>query len=594
MSDPVTQTQNANLHESAFGRPASWWAAWPAMAVGLTAFLLAVYGTFWLPRRLPTQYTRALEQTQQRYQQLAEKSSSRGSERLIDAAGDMDVIYSRLVGLEGNNPERYWQWAEFQQAHADRASRILQDPALSLNSAVRQRWSEQAEHFRTKSHEILDQLALRPSELQAKSVLHVAERKYRTGLGEFGVREASGLADSLFLVLAEAESSVSGEADLTAQEIQAARLLLVQLQIESAWQIQAGSSLTCTPERLEIAWELLQDYYPQRDGVQGELAGGGENDGGASSHIGVQWRAARGLLAAMTGRKLDEAGTQEESQAAKTAEAKSLIDSGRSWSEELAQCQLAALDGDWSDVTSQLSLRAGHLDAAVTSGLARTICRLMVSPLGGGVEHADVGVLLVAQLAPHLPETSELLWECARLQAGEGSERVPVPDNVTQAIMAGQSGWLKHSLAALSATLENKPNVARTHLQLLGRAQSNASLVARVALWRSQILTIPEASGESAEVPAADLKATGESEGRELEGSESAREASMQRELRPLIELLIAAVGVEPKSGLNWFVLGTLQFRAGEFDAMNSSLAKAQELLGKLPAIEQMLDAAGK
>src|SRR5690606_8570731 len=97
---------------------------------------------------------------------------------------------------------------------------------------------------------------------------------------------------------------------------------------------------------------------------------------------------------------------------------------------------------------------------------------------------------LAAQLAPHLPETTELLWECARLQAGQGSEHVRVPESVTQAIMAGQDGWLKHSLAALSATLEDKPNVARTHLQLLGRAQSNASLVARVALWRSQTLAI--------------------------------------------------------------------------------------------------------
>lgn len=569
MSEPSHKTQNANIHESAFGRPASWWAAWPAVGVGLTAFLLAVYGTFWLPRRLPTQYTRALEQTQQRYQQLAEKTSSGGSERLIDAAGDMDVIYSRLVGLEGNSPKRYWQWAEFQEAHADRLNRILQDPAVSPSPAVRKRWSEQAEHFRAKAHEILDQLALRPSELQAKSMLKVAKREYRIGLGEFGVREASGLAESLASVLAETDSSEDEEAALSPQEIQTARLLLVQLHIESAWQIRPGSSLTYDPRRLETAWELFEGFCLQR----------------ASQSDAAEWQATRGLLAAMTGRELAKALTGIEVEAARP---KSMVDAHSDWGNELAKLQLAALDQDWTGVASQLGLHAGHLEAAVTSGLARTVCRLTISPLATDTSHADVGVLLAAQLAPHLPETAELLWECARLQAGQGSEYVRVPVSVVQAIMAGQNSWLKHSLAALSATLEGKPNVAHTHLQLLDRAQSNASLVARVALWRSQTLAVSEATGNAQE-PDGEPHARGELEGEELE-----REESRQRGLKQLIELLGAVVQVEPKSGLNWFVLGTLQFRMGEFDEMKSSLAKAQELLGKVPAIEQMLEAASE
>ena len=580
MNDSTTKVENSNMHESAFGRPASWWTAWPAVAVGLTAFLLAVYGTFWLPGKLPTQYTRALEQTQQRYQQLTEKASGGGSERLIEVAGEMDVIYSRLVGLEGNSPKRYWQWAEFQQLHSDRLNRILQDPSLSLPPAVRQRWAEQADRFQAKSHETLDQLALRPSLLQARSVLQVAKRKYREGVSEFGVTEARGLADSLASVLAEVQAGVdqSGAdrtAELTAQEIHAARLLLVQLHIEAAWQIQPGSSLTCDAERLETAWELLQDYYPRRAPLPGAGVLGGDTDGGASSHIDGQWRATRGLLAAMTGRDLDEPLPGGEQVAAK----KRPLNSQRIWSDELARLQLAALNEEWSAMAGQLSMRAGHLDAAVTSGLARTVCRLVVSPFANAAEDADLAILLAAQLAPHLPETAELIWECARLQAGQESERVHLPDSVAQAMMAGQSGWLKHSLAALTATLEDKPNVASTHLQLLNRTQSNASLVARVALWRSQLLAMPEAASDTAEQ--AETEPTEERESR-------------QRELKRLIELLNSAVQVEPESGLNWFVLGTLQFRAGEFDNTRTSLTKAQELLGQVPAIEQMLDAAGK
>lgn len=610
MSEPTHQSQKGQFAESAFGRPASWWTAWPALAVGLTAFLLAVYGTFWLPRRLPTQYTQALQRSQQLYQQLAEKTSGSGSERLVDAAGDMDVIYSRLVGLEGNSPERYWQWAEFQQSHADLLKRILHDPAVSLSPSVRQRWKEQAEHFRNKSHEILDQLSLRPSELQAKSALQVAQRKYRTGLGEFGVREAGVLADSLARLVA-VESTASGQTgsagtsdtlgrsehslarqptELTRQEIQAARLLLVQLQIEAAWQSRAGSSLTSDPKRLEIAWALLEEFYPpqtnhsqhsqpQSGGAEqlaGQAVGHGSNLGHTRQADEMQWQATRGLLAAMTGRKLEGTGAGDVQASGSVAKAHLPADPQQSWNDELAVLQLAALNGDWQQVASQLGMRAGQLEPAVTSGLARTVCRLLVSPGTSGAEQAELGVLLAAQLAPHLPETGELLWQCARSQAGQGSEPVLVPDSLAQTIMAGQSGWLKHSLAALSATLEDKPTVAHTHLQLLSRTQSNAALVARVVLWRSQSLD-------------SDTPAPAEAAQDKL-----AREESRLRELGQLSELMRAVVKLEPKAGLNWFVLGTLQFRAGNFEDMQLSLVEAQELLGEVPAIAQMLDAAGR
>ncbi|MEO8269889.1 MAG: hypothetical protein ABI557_09215, partial [Aureliella sp.] len=183
MSDQKQAMRDAGMTESAFGRPATWWAALPALAVGMCAFLLALYGTWWLPGRLPAQYSRALEQAQQQYQQIAERTKASGSQRLIDAAGNTDVIFSRLVDLEKNSPERYWQWAEFQQAHADLLTNSLKDPALSLSTPLRERWTEQAQHFRAKSQEILEQLAVRPSDLQERAMLQVAHRKYRDGLG---------------------------------------------------------------------------------------------------------------------------------------------------------------------------------------------------------------------------------------------------------------------------------------------------------------------------------------------------------------------------------------------------------------------------
>ncbi|MEZ6149203.1 MAG: hypothetical protein R3C09_03705 [Pirellulaceae bacterium] len=592
MNDQQKATRIAGMTESAFGRPANWWTAWPALAVGLSAFLIAVYGTWWLPKRLPEQYAHALDQAQQQYQQIAEKTKTSGGQRLIDAAGHMDVIYSRLVDLEKNSPKRYWQWAEFQQAHAQLLIMALKDPALSLSPAIRERWTEQAQHFQSKSEEILDQLAARPSELQAKAMLHVAHRKYHQGVSEFGVREASELADNLSKALDSADStaydsvdkSLDHTASLTPDEIESGQLLLVQLVIEAAWQADARSKLTCDTTQLDQAWELIERFQSKQQSTAHRL----------------EWHATRRLLMALTGKHFNV--TENDVDAMDLGS--DGRDSPQAWKSDLAKLQLTAIDGDWIEVANQLRSRVDPLKPVVTSGLARTICRLAVSPLASALqkteagvgegeevgergvevrerndaerratlswaEDAGMGVLLAAQLGAHLPECSELLWECARLQAGLGTERIVVPAAIPQSIMSGQSGWLKHSLAALSATLDGQAAVAHTHLQLLSRTQGSPPLVARVALWRTQLLSADDAAAPTGELDQPTLE-----------------------ELKRLRELLGSVVQLEPNHGLNWFVLGTLQFRIGEFKAMRNSLDKARELLGDVPAIEQMLDAA--
>ncbi len=598
MNDHEELVRTVGMTESAFGRPASWWTAWPALAVGLVAFLMAAYGTWWLPKRLPAQYARALEQAQQHYQQVAENARSSGSQRLIDAAGDMDVIYSRLIDLEKNSPDRYWQWAEFQQAHAQRLNAALLDPALSLSPSIRDRWTEQAQLFQSKSEEIFEQLSVRPSELQATAILHVAHRRYRHGLGELGVREADKLAADVSKALDNTESAASEAiqvaAKLTTDEIDAGKLLLVQLRIEAAWLGDAPSKLTCDMAQLDQAWALLETAQSQQHSTKHEL----------------EWYATRRLLMAMMGKPLNSENEMEIGAALKSADR----DATQDWKSQLAKLQLAAIDGAWTEVADLLRSRIGTPEPAVTSGLARTICRLATSPLagampnragseaeagdvgpptaedssrgdgGGGKESkaskaaerqtasrwaddASSGVLLAAQLGAHLPECSELLWECARLQAGQGTERPLVPAAIPQAIMSGQSGWLKHSLAALSATLDGQASVAYSHLQLLSRSQDSPPLVARVVLWRVQVLTAEQSAS------------VGELNQQSLE------------ELSRWRELLRGVVKLEPENGLNWFVLGTLQFQTGEFAAMRDSLGRASELLGDVPAIEQMLDA---
>lgn len=549
--------------ETAFGRPASWWAALPAVVVGCGAFLIAVYGTWWMPARLLPHYKYALERASEDYQQLASSQTSSVSWRIGERAGEVDVIFSRLIGLERADANRYWQWALFLQSHVHTIQRLLKNPAVTVQPVVRERLLKQAEQFDSKSREIFDQLAAGKSNLRTKSILRVAQFKYQQGLGEYGVRDVAKLVATLRDAIEELSLNntvqvVGGETangSEHASQIDEARLLLVQLLIEGAWQDDTGSRLVANENQLQEAWELLKLYRPATGNAAADL----------------QWQSIEHLLAAMTGREL--------SQPASTVDgARNNLSVENLWKLELAQMQLAVVAGDWKDISFWLTRQTAERSVAVTSGFARTICRLACSPLAREPnkwgEQVELGLLLVAQVAPHLPEFSELVWESATLQTGHNQSLKNLSPAIPQTIARGQSAVLKHSVSALSAALVGQPTVARTHLELIRRGQGSLALVARTALWRVQMMA-PEVQDAMAAV-ASSLK------------------PEQQQELASLSELMLAATQLEPESGLNWFTLGTLQYRAGKFDDMTGSLERASKLLGVVPAIEQMMGAAGR
>ncbi len=574
----VEEKSPAESAESAFGRPASWRAAIPAVAAGLLGFLAAVYGTWWLPARLPTHYAFALQDARDEYQHLSAKSKTSSSPKLVDQAGEMDVIYSRLVGLEKNSPERTWEWADFLKSHARQLRSRLQDPVLSLRPETRKAWADQAVRFESKNSELMEQLAARPSTVQHAAILRVCQAHYRQGIGEYGVRDADLLANRLQQALEGDGSSEAGS--LTAEEVEQAQLLLIQLRIEAAWQTPASQEQPASHLRLHT--EAIADALQLYERFNSERTSGDD----------VQWHAAAHLLAAMTGREVgvgqkdDARETQATVTNGRESDEEDKAHEEETWRHELASLQLAALEGNWGEVTRALTSRLQAPAPQVTSGLARSVCRLACSPLAVAVadgtvqpdeqsenpwrQHADQGVMLACQLAPHLPECAELIWECAKLQASAGVQpppqdgakiaSQPVSRAIGQAIMGGGSAWLKHSLAALSATLAEQPTVARTHLELLHRGRGNLTLIAQVVLWRSR------ASNTKRIEDAMQLK--------HLEG------------------LMTDVTQIEPESGLNWFVLGTVQFHSGQFAEMRQSFERASKLLGEVPAIDQMLRAA--
>ncbi len=549
--------------ESALGRPARWSTALPAVLVGCVSLLLAAYGQWLLPAKLPEQYASALQSATTDYATLTGNGSSPINASWTDSAGELDVIYSRLVSLEHGQPQRYWQWAEFLAAHAVALRQRLADPATSLRDEIRASVQDQAEQFEGKSRKIFEQLSVGRSELRDAAFLHIAEEDYRLGIAQFGIPNAASMSKRLQELLkrdttlpsgdppsgaSQATAASTGESELTgglsATQLAAANLLWLNVQIEAAWRNSPSSSLQLDQSLLPTLSELQVRWLPDPPETP------------------VQWFVLEKLLAAYRDGSVPDNSVAEQSFAQATSSA--------DWQQQLAALELAALEANWQEVAFQLSSQKGRADQAVLAGLARTICRLACSPHARNnpdwCRQFDLGLVMAAQLAPHLPEFTELIWLCAQNQIA-ASMSTTLPTQIPEAIATGQSVWLKHSVFALAAAAEGKLDVAGTHLQLIRRAGGNMSIVARTALWRTQSLALPT-----------------EDEALQAGGSE---------ELLRLEALLTAAAQQEPESGLNWFVLGTLQHRNQKKSEAISSLQKAQKLLGEVAAIKEMLEELG-
>src|SRR5690606_24303355 len=139
------------------------------------------------------------------------------------------------------------------------------------------------------------------------------------------------------------------------------------------------------------------------------------------------------------------------------------------WSERVAEFELASVDGDWHQVV-YLAKQGDDVDQiAGRAAAGRAVCRLACAPRGADAESwsdgADVGLQLVGQIAPHLPEFCELLWERARV-GGDDEESSPVDAAIAQTVAKGQANQLKHSVFALTAALDDRIDSARTHCEL--------------------------------------------------------------------------------------------------------------------------------
>lgn len=537
------------IPETAFGRQASWLGGAPALVVGGVSFLLALYGTWVMPRGLSDRYARELATTGVAYEALEARDPA-----LRRTAGELNVIYGRLIALEGGRPERYWEWAEFGEKHAANLRVAIEDEAAGWGDETREQLKIEVATYEEKSRKTFQQLAAGDSDFASRAFLHVAKEQYQRLVEGISVVNAGELAQEL-------EVRLRTGIEASKEELDEARLIMVQAAIEAAWQHDAEEDAKST--RSVDAGENERDktpLNPPRSWIRCNLAKLREAHALFVTHATeadageLQWIACGSLLSAFLADVEFDTRTHEDFAYQPT---KGVV----RWSSRLAETRLACLDGDWDRVALLLHRANSDSNQAVQVGTARTICRLATAHRAISQEWEvdfDLGLQLVAQIAPFIPEFPEVIWRCAESKAKTSSEPALVAPRLVASIASGQNAMLKHSVFAISNAIGGKPEVGKSHMQLLHRSGGSMAIVARTALWYLQV-----ADEDSSSV--------------------------IFQGLQPLLK---TATEIEPKSGLNWFALGFALVRQERFADAITPLETAQSLLGKMPAIEELLKTA--
>jgi hypothetical protein len=560
----------------------------PALVVGFLALLLGAYGRWIQPSRLPAQYRQHLQQRLSDYDSLSGIDNLSAARKARAAAADLSVIYRRLISLNAQAPELLWEHATFQTRHAETLRGYAHNPLTTESTTERETLQEEIDNSLAAAKQALEQLAAGSSPFKAKAVVQLAFDGYQQLLKQPVPGQALKSAREL-------ETAISSPADFTTQELDSAYLLLAQLMLEATWQENPASGLQIDSAKLQSAQNYLQQLTPA-----------------SATPTNSAWLATRSLLAAYG----DEQVATD--LASGTTDSAAQVDTP--WQSRLAELQLASISGDWQHVTFLLTERQPVGEAAVINGLARTICRLCSSPMASSREEwsrqADVGLQIVSQIAPYLPEFSELLWQAALQQAvkraaierelalksspesAPPSEEIEqptaamasspiIPESITAAIATGPSAVLKHTMFALSATIEGKHDVARTHLQLIQRSGNNLSSVAHVAWWLIQH-SQPAASNSAGASEGSDQVVARVDPAAEPGvglGEELKEPVALDRLLKSLTEL-------EASNGLGWLALAAMQLQQKKVDEARESLETADQLIGPLAVIDELLAAA--
>lgn len=505
--------------------------ALPALVVGLSASLVFFVAVVWLPTRLCQMYEQRLESALGEYSRLGDDTGLAARKSL--AAKRISIIFSRLTSLESHSAKRYWQWAEFSAQHARTLGEQLEERGAASSTVSGQSdLQSQSAYFGMEARNAYEYLAQSDSDFRDRAFLRLARDKHAVAVSS-GKRP-----DSIHLTRLErlaSKRSVAPDADLGE-----AKVLCVELKLESAWYYHASGNAKRV--RLRYKPEVISGAA----GIFTRLPLVGEESA-------TRLKAVSNLISVFGQPDLF----------AQTEINPYLIGSGErgfiGWQDRLAEVVLLALAGDWNDVAYLLARRNSDNSVAVRNGLARWVCRLSVSNLARDNqqwrESYSLGLQLVSQVAPQLPEFSELLWNLASLDDSDAfgvkPKGVTIPPELVSAVVAGESSPIRHSVLALSNFSLHKDVVARSHLKLVQRSAGSLMIVGHVVL--SLI--------DDQHISSFDLE-----------------------------RISVALVELEPASGFNWYVHGVVTRQCKKFETSQLALEEAIHLMGEIPQIKALLE----
>ncbi|MCA9130793.1 MAG: hypothetical protein KDB22_27090 [Planctomycetales bacterium] len=551
----------------------NWQAALPALVVGGSAALIVLVAINISPKRMPGYYKNRLEKARQTWLDLDSQRTA-NVDQMRQVAAELDIIYERLVGMELGEQQRYWDWAILGREQSARFISMLADSDANLSDEQRAGLQDDAIKYRNKSQKILEQLADGQSPFAARALIHVAADKLSAVADGNVSGNLNDMATRLAFVVERADADNSQVTDQNTaaatapDELDDARLLLVRLALESAWELGVGQSQDDNSRPTEseqvqpfrVSLPASSRLLPSQDRLGVARLYWNQQSAKVES-ISLGWRAAEQVL-----NTFQSSGDSERSTRNLQTDYGEVIQAAGSskvrWEDRFAEIQLASIDCDWKEVAFLLARQNTTNDRAVRHSTAELICRLSTSRLLSESESWRAkyisGLALVLQLEPYMPEFSELLWRCSVAKAYPDSENIVVSPELPTAIASGASPVLQHTIFTLSSTISGQQELAKTHLQLLLRTGGSSATLGSVILWL---------------VRSNDF--------------DSDSELALD-----ITQLLQDACALEPKNGINWFALGVLQVKLGSQEQALEALREAQELLGELPAIEEMLSAA--
>ncbi len=441
--------------ETVWGSVPAWRTGIPAIAFAGVAGILSIYAVLTVPKRVPEVYGAALEASLERY----EDADIGDYAELEEAAGTINVAFSRLTAAARDKSELIWRWALFSREHAGNLERLVASEEFSDEEL--EEIEAKVSRFSAKASDNMEFLAAGDSVFKHPALVNVSFKRTGEAL-RAGAIPPMELAPQLDDVAAS-ENADDDQNDLAVQASALQSYILFENAFRDALQNRQDAAPAVSLDRVRMS-------YGQSQGATPLLVAG------------------RRLLDAWDPASDSGPNTLPSEPAdGDTDAALPKITSDSSWEDCVAVSLTHICDGDWNSLSFLLS-KLDKADVSLVSHVAaRWVSRLAESELPAAspqwLDRLPDGLQLCVQIAPqNLPLTS-LLWRIG-MTAADAEYDEAVDEQLVETIVSGRSPILQHAALAISSCADKNSQTARSHVQLVQRATASVDLLVSIVLGR--------------------------------------------------------------------------------------------------------------